>query len=1269
MKIGGFEVGPYVVKDEGGKRMLIIDARDAFYTPSIADDRNARYHVLKVLSEVEADIVVLAEVYERVYDEKQTQMLSEIASLYQKFEVENIWSYAHLGDPKKESEKDFGERHNIIVRITHDELLFDPILSYIRLLQQISNERQRLDSVPAEQRTQLFLSTLMHVKEKFESTELIKKSKVILSKLEKVPDTNELYRSFFEAQVKPSFIGSRLVFGEEEQLELLDEYSVKDATVQIFKHPNKVEKLYFVNLPEYSLFPEKYFLLSKTKETVATYKPGRASLSEVAKSRRYFERIYQSTIRDIAKHENISITNDEIIDLSQIVARYTVGYGVLEILLSDRRITDIYIDSPIGDKRIYLVHSEFGQCQTNIIYTQEEADSFSSKLRAMSGRPFDEAHPVLDFDLPDLETRVAAIGPPLAPDGTAFAFRLHKTTPWTLAQFVDVKYLPPLAAGLLSFFVDQQATMLVTGSRGSGKTSLMSSLMLEISQNSRIIVQEDSVTADSMLLVERNGFMEKTTVGELIDGMLERHGFETLNGVEVLPSNPEGIRLYSMDKKGKMRLAPPSQFSRHKVSKDIFEITARTGRRIKVTGDHSLFGLIDNKISPVKCNELHKGSYVATPRAIPWEMGGINEFNLLDYPDVFEKGYVSGKHVKEFISNNFARVRNAAKSHAYSRSIVSAWKRNAVLPLKIFKAFRSEINQENILLKADKKSKLIPASVKVDENFLQIAGLWLADGSYDGKYGVIISTPDCSVQISQFAAKLGLNARKHSDGISYILSNTTLNLFFRKVLGLEGNAYTKNFPKWTYNLSKPQLAHVIKGLLSGDGCVSKSEIVIALCSKSLIESLQLLFLAFGIVCRATTRPKESDKTYSCRISSLKMLKSYQSAVGFMQESKNSKLSKLCSKVSTHDTTDIIPFTAQDKQQLSYIIENFNRHDYITKGNQIGRKRFSAMVTAIKDDRAILADLKVLLESEVFWDEVKEITNLGCTEQFVYDFSVPSCESFLCNGIIAHNTLELPGNYLKSIGFNIQRLKTRSPIGARENDSEIAPEEALRTALRLGDSALIVGEVRSKEAKVLYEAMRVGAAGNIVMGTIHGDSAYSVWDRVVNDLEVPNTSFKATDIVVVARPIRFKGSLERHRRIVQVTEVKKHWITDPEREGGLLDLMTYDAKKDNLELLEDNLKESNIFSKISGMSGLTIDQIWKSIRMNGESKGYLVELKNQLKLPELLEAENTVAANNKLMLLKEDQLEEYGSVDYNDVLGEWKNWVKNYLVKRIKRRHS
>ncbi len=749
--------GGYILKEEGDKKVLIIDARDTSYIPSIADDRNARYQVLKALSEVDANLIVLAEVYERVYNENQTKMLSEISAIYQKFDVESVWSYIHLGDPKIEAEKDFGMRHNAIVKSAHEEILYDPINAYILLLEEIQKEKARLESVHDDKKSNVYLKTLVYVKSVFESTILIRKARVLLSKLENVPETNSIYRSFFEAEVKPSFIGSRILLGDEDRLELLDEYTVKGANVQIFKHPNRPERMYFINLPEYSLSPEKYFLVSKTKETVAMYAPGRASLSSISKSRRYFERIYQSTIKDIAKKEKIDVSNEEILELSEIVARYTVGYGVLEVLLSDRKITDIYIDAPIGNKRIYLVHSEFGECQTNVIYTQDEADSFVSKMRAMSGRPFDEAHPVLDFDLPGFETRVAAINPPLSPDGTAFAFRLHKTTPWTLAQFIDVNYMTPMAAGLLSFFIDNRATMLITGSRGSGKTSLMGALMLEILQSLRVIVQED-------------------------------------------------------------------------------------------------------------------------------------------------------------------------------------------------------------------------------------------------------------------------------------------------------------------------------------------------------------------------------------------------------------------------------------------------------------------------------------------------------------------------------TLELPTEYMKNIGFNMQRLKTRAPIGNKANESsEVSPEDALRTALRLGDSALVIGEVRSKEAKVLYEAMRVGAAGNVVMGTIHGDSAYSVWDRVVNDLEVPNTSFKATDAVVVARPIRFKGSIERHRRVTQITEIKKHWTKDPLEEGGLLDLMLYSAKVDKIELIEDNLKESAMFDRIGNLSGLKIEDIWKSIRMNGESKNYLVELKNEFKIPDLLEAKNTVTANNKLLIFKEEQLEEFGSVDYEGLLGKWKNWVRNDLVKRVQKR--
>ena len=256
--------------------------------------------------------------------------------------------------------------------------------------------------------------------------------------------------------------------------------------------------------------------------------------------------------------------------------------------------------------------------------------------------------------------------------------------------------------------------------------------------------------------------------------------------------------------------------------------------------------------------------------------------------------------------------------------------------------------------------------------------------------------------------------------------------------------------------------------------------------------------------------------------------------------------------------------------------------------------------------------------------------------------------------------------MKDIGFNIQSLKTKSAISVSKTETEVSPEEALRTALRLGDSAIIVGEVRSKEAKVLYEAMRVGAAGNVVMGTIHADSAYAVWDRVVNDLEVPTTSFKATDLVIVARPIRFKGSLKRHRRITEITEIKKYWNEEPQREGGLLDLMKYDAGKDSLELMEDNLKESELLKKIQKTSGLSINDIWADIKMRGSAKLFLVELKNQHKIPHLLESENTSLCNNKLLLLKEEMLEETGKIDYDQLLGKWKNWVTTTLLPKIQK---
>jgi len=121
---------------------------------------------------------------------------------------------------------------------------------------------------------------------------------------------------------------------------------------------------------------------------------------------------------------------------------------------------------------------------------------------------------------------------------------------------------------------------------------------------------------------------------------------------------------------------------------------------------------------------------------------------------------------------------------------------------------------------------------------------------------------------------------------------------------------------------------------------------------------------------------------------------------------------------------------------------------------------------------------------------------------------------------------LPVSAMRKLDYDILSMKVRSALGGES--SEVSAEEGIRASLRLGDSSLIVGEIRSGEAKALYEAMRVGALANVVAGTIHGASPYGVFDRVVNDLNVPATSFKATDLIVVANPIKMCSGVPKEK---------------------------------------------------------------------------------------------------------------------------------------------
>lgn len=132
-------------------------------------------------------------------------------------------------------------------------------------------------------------------------------------------------------------------------------------------------------------------------------------------------------------------------------------------------------------------------------------------------------------------------------------------------------------------------------------------------------------------------------------------------------------------------------------------------------------------------------------------------------------------------------------------------------------------------------------------------------------------------------------------------------------------------------------------------------------------------------------------------------------------------------------------------------------------------------------------------------------------------------------VVIEDTPELPVGALQRAGWDVQAVRTTTG-----DEPGLSPADALRTALRLGEGALVVGEVRGEEARVLYEAMRVGAGGSAVLGTIHGDGATAVRERVVTDLGVPASSFATTDLVVTLAPVTTDDGTAR--RVTAVEEV-------------------------------------------------------------------------------------------------------------------------------------
>jgi pilus assembly protein CpaF len=164
-----------------------------------------------------------------------------------------------------------------------------------------------------------------------------------------------------------------------------------------------------------------------------------------------------------------------------------VGSGPLGELLADPSVTDVlvncgevWVDRGAGLRR---VSGSLGDGAAVRVLAQ--------RLASHAGRRLDDASPFVDVRLPD-GTRMHAVLPPVALYGPYLSLRTFRRRAFSLEDLVRCGTLDPGAAAMLRAVVQARLPYLVTGGTGSGKTTVLASLLSMVPFDERIVIVEDA---------------------------------------------------------------------------------------------------------------------------------------------------------------------------------------------------------------------------------------------------------------------------------------------------------------------------------------------------------------------------------------------------------------------------------------------------------------------------------------------------------------------------------------------------------------------------------------------------------------------------------------------------------------------------------------------------------------------------------------------------------------------------------------------------------
>ncbi|MCL0119846.1 TadA family conjugal transfer-associated ATPase [Corynebacterium pygosceleis] len=202
--------------------------------------------------------------------------------------------------------------------------------------------------------------------------------------------------------------------------------------------------------------------------------------------------VRQSDTAQIIRQEAGVISDVEVLEVLRQLRHDSTGAGPLEPLLAVEGVSDVVVNGPDD---VWFDSGE-GLCRAETVFTSDaEVRRLATRLAALCGRRLDDAHPFVDGRMRRADgtaVRIHALLSPPAENGTCISLRVLRQANLGLDALTAGNAMPPMIADLLRDIVRSRRSLLIVGGTGTGKTTLLSALLAEVSHRERIVCIEDT---------------------------------------------------------------------------------------------------------------------------------------------------------------------------------------------------------------------------------------------------------------------------------------------------------------------------------------------------------------------------------------------------------------------------------------------------------------------------------------------------------------------------------------------------------------------------------------------------------------------------------------------------------------------------------------------------------------------------------------------------------------------------------------------------------